>query len=922
MRIFLFVIISSLIFAQEAYIPKSKQEEIILEKYRKKNLILILDNKNYKNEVINMISLNNLILELFEKYLNLNVEVKIEDLSKIKKINNNDILGGVFESTKSLNNILFSVPIYNEDLYLITKNSEEKSNKKYNNIIENNEIYKEFFENYKINTLNLKKEELENINLLKYNLLTSNEAINYINKRKIATLPNVVIGISINDKELLGIINNSIKEKYEDLINTFLSERKIKIQKNIFFNSLSMNEKEFIEKNKTIPVGIEFEQKWSYYLKDKKEYIGSFPNLLKRFSNLSGLNFEVINSVENSWEDILILFNTRKIRMIPMVKTKNREKNYIFSRNLREVTLYEIQKRNKSISNSKYLVGVIKNSLEEDYAKRYFNKNSIKVFNNYDLLIKGLEDESIKSAYTLNSNNLITDYSIVEKEKFLMRFAFHKDDVILRDIIDEEIKFIDDLDTLMEEGIENKKDILYEERLSRKEQIIKKNIFIIILLFLIIMAVLKIYYQIQRSKKLLVDNLTNFPNYFKYLDEIDKYNLKNGYGIKIKLNMLKNINQSLGWKIGNDIIIEISELILLCLNQYKKKYSVYKISDDKFYIFIELENIDLLINDIKNKILSLKLDEKCDRKSQIRINLLKKDKGDKTKKIFEYLEIVTNNDENDTEVLIMEINDEMIKKIERKNKIKSLIVNKKFEGIYPVFQPKIDLKTNKIIGAETLARWETKELGFISPGEFVPIFEEMGKIHIIDYLMAKETLKFIKVNNLKFKKIKISFNTSLQTFERKDFILTINNLLEKYNVTGNMIEIELTESILALNLTTIIEKIKILKIKNIQISIDDFTAGNSSVALLTILPIDVIKFDKSILDLVTENNKSAQNIYYNLSKMIKELNLKIVSEGIETKYQLEFLRKNNIDIGQGFIFSKPLKRDQFLKYIEEESIHY
>ncbi|MGL4787269.1 MAG: EAL domain-containing protein, partial [Cetobacterium sp.] len=272
--------------------------------------------------------------------------------------------------------------------------------------------------------------------------------------------------------------------------------------------------------------------------------------------------------------------------------------------------------------------------------------------------------------------------------------------------------------------------------------------------------------------------------------------------------------------------------------------------------------------------------------------------------------------------LIMEINDEMIKKIERKNKIKSLIVNKKFEGIYPVFQPKIDLKTNKIIGAETLARWETKELGFISPGEFVPIFEEMGKIHIIDYLMAKETLKFIKVNNLKFKKIKISFNTSLQTFERKDFILTINNLLEKYNVTGNMIEIELTESILALNLTTIIEKIKILKIKNIQISIDDFTAGNSSVALLTILPIDVIKFDKSILDLVTENNKSAQNIYYNLSKMIKELNLKIVSEGIETKYQLEFLRKNNIDIGQGFIFSKPLKRDQFLKYIEEESIHY
>ncbi|MGL6169369.1 MAG: EAL domain-containing protein, partial [Fusobacteriaceae bacterium] len=161
-----------------------------------------------------------------------------------------------------------------------------------------------------------------------------------------------------------------------------------------------------------------------------------------------------------------------------------------------------------------------------------------------------------------------------------------------------------------------------------------------------------------------------------------------------------------------------------------------------------------------------------------------------------------------------------------------------------------------------------------------------------------------------------SFNISLQTFERDDFLNVVIGLIEKYEINPKYIEVELTETILALNLSIVINKITELKKRGIQISIDDFTAGNSSVSLLSILPVDTIKFDKSILDRVTNENNMAENIYKGLITMVKTGNFKIVSEGIETEEQLEFLKKNMVGTGQGYLFSKPITEEAFLTLIE------
>lgn len=124
----------------------------------------------------------------------------------------------------------------------------------------------------------------------------------------------------------------------------------------------------------------------------------------------------------------------------------------------------------------------------------------------------------------------------------------------------------------------------------------------------------------------------------------------------------------------------------------------------------------------------------------------------------------------------------MIKKLNRRTEIKRNLINKELDWIYGVFQPKIDLVSKKILGAEALAKWKSNSLGMIFPDEFIFIAEKLKRVSLIDYKIAEETLKFINEILKKYllkDSFRISFNISLQTFERDDFLDTIVNLIEK-----------------------------------------------------------------------------------------------------------------------------------------------
>ncbi|MGL4801313.1 EAL domain-containing protein [Cetobacterium sp.] len=912
MKIILYLILSLTLFASDTYVSKSNNEQKILENYRLNPIILVLDKKTYKNQIFEEESINNILEDLFKNYLGLNIVVEKESFIEGQYNKENKIFGGIFQTNNECRDILSSVPLYEEDLYVVFNDkSLDQTDFK---------LYKQFFD-FNILTGNLKNKLTNNqsnkIKEKKYSLYSTHESICNNEKIKVSKLPSNVIGLSKEYKDLLPIVNRAIEEKYYTKINNFLKKRKLFIENKILMEALTKEEREYLKNNKTIYIGLESQQVYSYYSKEKNQYIGSVINLFKNLSEILKIEFKVKNMPDENWSKILDLFNKNKIQIIPLIKTREREEKYIFSSNLTEISLYKVGKKKSDFKNEKLKVGVLKNSFEEAFAKLYFNKEVIEEYEDYNSLNKALFSNKVDIIYTTNIENIKHSNIIIEKDKYPLVFGYNKNNYLLKNIIDKALIISEDFNTILKEGEVNKEDLLFKEKEQEKNKMLKLFLISFILVASLLAIIVRLYLKNRASKKLLIDKLTDLPNYYQYMEDVSKYNTSNFTFIKIKLNILSEINRKVGWSIGNKILIEVTNILNIALETNSK---IYKVSGNKFYIMTSENNIKNKINYIKESIRKLKLKESYNFDEDIKISYYKKETLISASEIFEYLETLDEIDD-EKEISVLELNNQLIKKLNRRAEIKKRLVSKELDGVYAVFQPKFDLITKKILGAEALARWQDNSLGAIYPDEFIFIAEELKRVYLIDYKIAEETLKFIN----KIPKIyllsdnfRISFNISLQTFEREDFLNTIINLIEKYKINPEVLEVELTETILGLNLPTIIEKINHLKAKGIQVSIDDFTAGNSSVSLLSILPVDIIKFDKSILDRVDSNNKVATEVYKGLINIVKGSNFKIVAEGIETNEQLDFLKSHKVDIGQGYIFSKPISEIDFLKLLESK----
>lgn len=901
MKGILFFILSLTLSAIDIYTYKDVNEAKILERYRSEPIVLMLDNSEYKNEEFEGESINSIVEDLFKNYLRLNIVVKNKDLENINNFSGDMILGGILQSEDEYKNILFSFPLYNEDLYIVFDNKEsDKRNLK---------LYKSFFD-FNLFCRNvdhqLTSEYKQKIKQNNYSLYSTQESIWNFDKVKISYLPSRVIGLSEKYKDLLPIINNAISEKYYKKINNFLDKRKFLIENKMLLDMLTDDEKRYLEQNKEIFVAFESQQTYSYYLKENDEYVGSLATLLQNLSKILGVEFKIKNGPEDSWDSLLNLFESNEVQMIPIIKTKKRQEKYIFSTVLDNIYLYKVKIQKKLLKNNTNIIGVLKNSFEEEFARLYFNKNIIKTYNNYKELNNALLSQKVDFIYTTNIEDIDSSNIILEKGKYPLVFAYNKNNYLLKSILDKAILISDDLNNILKKGV------LEKEVSKLKEKKKEDNIKITLILIIIVsgMLIIKLTLKNKSSKKLLIDKLTGLPNNYKYIEDSIKYDSMRDYTfIKLKLNVLLEINRKLGWDIGNTIILNIVDILKNSLNN---NTNIYKVSGDKFYIITKDDNVRKKLEDIKNNIKNLKLKESYNFEEDIKIAFYEKKKLMSTNKIFEYLEVLSDITK-DREISIVELDTSTKEMLKRRNEIKKKLISRKIEGIYAVYQPKFNIKTKKILGAEALARWEEKTLGIIYPNEFISIAEELNKVYLIDYKIAEETFKFIKKIPKEYNDFRISFNISLQTFEREDFLKVIENLIKKYKVDPKLLEIELTETILGLNLVTIIEKINYLKKIGISVSIDDFTAGNSSISLLSVLPVDIIKFDKSILDRIGTDNTVANKIYKGLIEIVNASDFKIVAEGIETEEQLEFLKINNVEVGQGYIFSKPISEKEFFK---------
>lgn len=222
------------------------------------------------------------------------------------------------------------------------------------------------------------------------------------------------------------------------------------------------------------------------------------------------------------------------------------------------------------------------------------------------------------------------------------------------------------------------------------------------------------------------------------------------------------------------------------------------------------------------------------------------------------------------------------------------------------YQPQINLFTNEIKSFEALLRWNSKELGFVSPAEFIPLAEDTGLIIPIGNWVIDRACRQIKEWNEKAgKPIRIAVNISPKQFLQLDLVRIIKNAIDQYKIQPSLLEIEITEGAMQDTKETI-PILKKLKDLGITISVDDFGTGYSSLSYLKQFPIDVLKIDQSFVRDIKYNDKDAA-IITTIIHLGKSLGMEVVAEGVEEQSQVDFLLAADCEKAQGFYFARPLR---------------
>ena len=241
------------------------------------------------------------------------------------------------------------------------------------------------------------------------------------------------------------------------------------------------------------------------------------------------------------------------------------------------------------------------------------------------------------------------------------------------------------------------------------------------------------------------------------------------------------------------------------------------------------------------------------------------------------------------------------------------------------YQPKYDIKTRRIIGAEALVRWTSLELGFMPPGKFIPLFEKNGFVIPVDYEILEQVFQLQKKRLAEGKEVvPISVNQSRLHMTEEGYLDKIKAIIDKYDLSPTgLIELEVTETVFGdfdqkSNQKRAANIIGKLHEMGFTISVDDFGSGYSSFMMLNYLPMDVMKIDRSLLE-TSGDSKRMRDILANVIKLGRSLNMQVICEGIETKEQEDLLLELGCHCGQGYLNAKPMPLNDFIKFFEKRN---
>lgn len=420
------------------------------------------------------------------------------------------------------------------------------------------------------------------------------------------------------------------------------------------------------------------------------------------------------------------------------------------------------------------------------------------------------------------------------------------------------------------------------------------------------------------------DRLTNLPNRSHFMKELRSYVLdiqltKEKFAICcIDLDNFKLINDQQGHDVGDMVIVNAANNIKEAL---RKQDVVARMSGDEFMVLVKnIKDQEEAIAIVKAIIDNFRKPLNLNGKEYIitcSVGVVFYPEHGKTPE-----ELVKNADYALSEVKQKSKNNYMIfdKQLESVSLERRIIENAMRKGLkehqfFLEYQPKINIQNNQLVGVEALVRWNHPDLGAIPPAKFISLAEETGLIVPLGEWILRESCKQGKEWQDKgFGSLIVAVNVSVRQLQAPNFIQQVEQILKETGFDPKLLEFELTESVLA-DLSSIIPVLKRLRDLGIHISIDDFGTGYSSLSYIKHLPVDTLKVDASFIKDIHHNEES-KAIVKAIVNIADTIGLKVIAEGIEMEAHVDALINGGCTFGQGFFYSRPLKKEEFEEFIQ------
>ena len=394
--------------------------------------------------------------------------------------------------------------------------------------------------------------------------------------------------------------------------------------------------------------------------------------------------------------------------------------------------------------------------------------------------------------------------------------------------------------------------------------------------------------------------------------------------IFLDLDHFKLINDTLGHSVGDQLLVYISKLLQ---EQIREADTLARLGGDEFIIFLPFIQEAKDARSIASKVLNVLQQKHTIGSHELYVTssigvATYPEHGSSCDELIRSADTAMyeakNDGRNKYKVYSKTMGNFIDKQLHLEQDLTQAVKNKTPIEVY--YQVKIDAHTKQISGAEALVRWNHPTNGIIYPDDFIYMAESTGLMIELGNIIIEDSIASLNAfNTLGFPEFKIAINLSARQFQDTELIPFIRLMLQKYAIDPKYVEFEITETISMKNMLHTLSILQELKDLGVSIAIDDFGTGHSSLAYLKKFPIDILKIDKSFVMGIIEDNED-KIIAQTIISMAHSLGLKTVAEGVETQEHATMLRDMKCDLLQGYFYSKPIRKNEFIQFLKDYKI--